>query len=97
MAVHDYRRVFIEVVTTEVLNAQDSIDNMLFQLSEGLRKHTIIVQLHVIERAETLAQISTGIDMIPDDSRLETRNAHGVANVSHAECLSQACAVMGAR
>lgn len=90
-----YRRVYIEVVTTESLDSRESVDNMLFQLSEGLRTHTAIVQLHVVDRAETLGQIAAGADLIPEGSRAETPSAGSSSAHPHAGCLYQACVAMG--
>jgi hypothetical protein len=89
-----YRRVYIEVVSREDLTTQQSIDNLTFQLCEGLVHETALVQLHVVDRSESLAKIASGEDLISEAHRLVMPAKTSSWNAGHTACLHLACTAL---
>jgi hypothetical protein len=96
MSSSSFRRVYIEVVTHEDLETPLSIENMLFQLCEYLHQQTALVQLHIVHRTESLAQLASGPDLIPSEVRIETRTLDSSPFCGHAANLRFACSSLDA-
>ena len=84
-------RVYVEVVTREDLETPQSIEDMLFQLCEHLDQHSAVVQLHVVDRTDSLPQLAAGSDAIPEDRQLEVRVPGSAPELGHAANLHFAC------
>ncbi len=91
-----FLRIHIEVVTREDLTTPLSIENMLFQLCEHLQQRTAIVQLHIVDRAESLAQLAAGPDAIPHTNRIEIRMPGSFPELGHTANLYLACSALDA-
>ena len=94
MAAPIYRRVYVEVVTREDLTTRQSIENLTFQLCEGLVHHTALVQLHIVDRSESLAKLAAGTDLISEGHRVEAPYTGSSGKVGHAARLHSACAAL---
>ena len=94
MAAPIYRRVYVEVVTREDLTTRQSIENFTFQLCEGLVHHTALVQLHIVDRSESLAKLAAGTDLISEGYRVEAPYTGSSGKVGHAARLHSACAAL---
>jgi hypothetical protein len=91
MSSSTFHRVYIEVVTREDLETPLSIENMLFQLCERLHQQTALVQLHLVDRTESLGQLASGPDLIPSEARIEARTLDFSPFRGHATNLYFAC------
>jgi len=89
-----YRRVYVEIVTREDLATRQSIENLTFQLCEGLMHHTALVQLHIVDRSESLAKLAAGTDLISKVHRVEAPYAGSSGNLGHAARLYSACTAL---
>ncbi len=94
MATPIYRRVYVEVVTREDLATRQSIENLTFQLCEDLVHHTALVQLHIVDRSESLAKLVAGTDLISEVHRVEAPYTGPSGNLDHAARLYSACAAL---
>ena len=94
MAAPIYRRVYVEVVTREDLTTRQSIKNLNFQLCEGLVHHTALVQLHIVDRSESLAKLAAGTGLISEGHRVEAPYTESSGKVGHAVRLHSACAAL---
>jgi len=86
-----YRRVYVEVVTREDLATRESIDNLTFQLCEGLVHNTALVQLYIVDRSESLAKLAAGTDLISEVHRVEAPHTGSSGKLGHAARLHSAC------
>lgn len=94
MAAFIYRRVYVEVGTREDLATHQSIENFTFQLCEGLVHHTALVQLHIVDRSESLAKLAAGTDLISKNHCVETPYTGSSGNLDHPARLCSACAAL---
>ncbi len=94
MSTQGFLRVCIEAVTREDLETPLSIENMLFQLCEHLHQHTALVQIHIVDRGDSPAQVASGPDVIPHECRIDTRTLGLSPGLGHAANLYLACTAL---
>jgi hypothetical protein len=95
MSSYNFRRVFLEVVTTHDLQSAESIGHLIHDIQNPMSMSTQIVQMKVTDRADTLEQMVVLQDYFPVsvestwfEQQLGTRH-------THSRLLGVACEQLG--
>ncbi len=95
---YNFRRVLIEVVTSEDLQTIENRNAMITHLSDSSHMGAQIVRMYVLNREDTLEQISCGPQPCFLNQRVEEvfdDRSDDRPSLTHHDALEYACVAMG--
>lgn len=93
MSSYNFRRVLIEVITTEEVRTLDGVETMLRRLNDPTNMDNQLVRVSVIAEEDTLEQIACGSNVVP--SGYVIRFAPVLTGMPYKNALEHACVAMG--